>query len=147
MTARGTVADPPARLGSRPTKPKPTKIGEKLRVARLGSSWSLQELAEAVGVSPSYLSKVESGRVQEPSGGVLVRLARVFNWTTDELHDCFVTEEEAMLDARIEERIRELEGVSAARPLIQGRNVIAGDLKGKKVFLTMLEALTKLKEP
>lgn len=40
------------------------------------TSYSLRQVAERIGVEPSYLSKVERGQVAPPSEAVVLRLAR-----------------------------------------------------------------------
>ena len=52
--------------------PFPDRLRELRRAARL----SQRALAERVGVDFTYLSKIENGRVEPPSEGVLLRIAR-----------------------------------------------------------------------
>lgn len=56
-------------------------LGTFLRERREGlraddRRYSVRQVADRVGVQPSYLSKVERGEVAPPSEGTLVRLAR-----------------------------------------------------------------------
>ena len=52
--------------------PFPDRLRELRRAARL----SQRALAEQVGVDFTYLSKIENGRVEPPSEGVLLRIAK-----------------------------------------------------------------------
>ena len=52
--------------------PFPERLRELRRAARL----SQRALAEQVGVDFTYLSKIENGRVEPPSEGVLLRIAK-----------------------------------------------------------------------
>ena len=52
--------------------PFPDRLRELRRAARL----SQRALAERVGVDFTYLSKIENGRVEPPSEGVLLRIAK-----------------------------------------------------------------------
>ena len=52
--------------------PFPDRLRELRRVARL----SQRALAEQVGIDFTYLSKIENGRVEPPSEGVLQRIAK-----------------------------------------------------------------------
>ena len=52
--------------------PFPDRLRELRRAARL----SQRALAERVGVDFTYLSKIENGRVEPPSEGALLRIAK-----------------------------------------------------------------------
>ena len=52
--------------------PFPDRLRELRRAARM----SQRALAEQVGVDFTYLSKIENGRVEPPSEGVLLRIAK-----------------------------------------------------------------------
>ena len=52
--------------------PFPDRLRELRRAARM----SQRALAERVGVDFTYLSKIENGRVEPPSEGVLLRIAK-----------------------------------------------------------------------
>lgn len=119
----------------------PTKIGKRVRESRLAKNYSLQDLADRVGVSISYLSKVESGAIKEPAGPVLVRLARVFDWSMEELYECCVSEEEARIDQQIRALEDSLAGSSNAQLVIEGCRSLRGDLRGKKYYLALLQEL------
>lgn len=61
------------------------RFGEKLLLLRRGRGWSLSILAGRLGYkSKGYLSEVESG-LKRPSLDLVVRTARLFGVTTDQL--------------------------------------------------------------
>ena len=70
--------------------PFPDRLRELRRAARL----SQRALAEEVGVDFTYLSKIENGRVEPPSEGVLLRIAK-------ELADKLGKDETALADELI----------------------------------------------
>lgn len=57
--------------------PKLTDLGGKLRVLRVRSGWTLEELAQRVSLSKSYLSRLEEGD-RQPSLAALLALSRAF---------------------------------------------------------------------
>ena len=59
-------------------------IGDRLRATRQERGLSLRELAERLGVSPSLISQVETGRAR-PSVGTLYAIASELNVSLDEL--------------------------------------------------------------
>ena len=62
-----------------------TRFGEKLRRLRMEQGLTLKALAEALGYKThAYLSELESGR-KLPTAGLVLRVARFFDVTTDEL--------------------------------------------------------------
>jgi transcriptional regulator with XRE-family HTH domain len=71
-----------ARIGS--TEPEYASMGERLRKARLARGLSLRGLAEVVGVSPSLISQVETGRAK-PSVNTLYALANELGISLDVL--------------------------------------------------------------
>ena len=50
---------------------------DRLRELRRASRMSQRALADQVGIDFTYLSKIENGRVEPPSEGVLQRIAKV----------------------------------------------------------------------
>jgi transcriptional regulator with XRE-family HTH domain len=80
MTA---VSDPsPTREpGARPDYPQ---MGERLRAARTARRLSLRELAGRLGVSPSLISQIETGRAN-PSVSTLYAIAAELDVSLDEL--------------------------------------------------------------
>lgn len=62
-----------------------TRFGEKLRTLRKHQKLTLQELAHAMGhTAHGYISELERGK-KPPTIEFVLRLARMFNLTTDEL--------------------------------------------------------------
>ncbi len=61
-------------------------FGEKLKNLRTASKMSQKELAERIGIAKSVISFYESGE-RFPSYEVLIKIARIFNVTTDYLLD------------------------------------------------------------
>ena len=66
---------------SRPAYPP---MGERLRAARLARNLTLRELAQRLGVSPSMISQIETGRAS-PSVSTLYALADELDVSLDEL--------------------------------------------------------------
>jgi transcriptional regulator with XRE-family HTH domain len=60
------------------------EMGDSLREARLGRGLSLRELAERLGVSPSLISQIETGRAN-PSVSTLYAIAAELDVSLDEL--------------------------------------------------------------
>lgn len=61
-------------------------LGEKLKALRTAKKMSQKDLAERIGIAKSVISFYESGD-RFPSNDVLVKIARIFNVTTDYLLD------------------------------------------------------------
>jgi transcriptional regulator with XRE-family HTH domain len=78
----------PSKRKPRPAEPNPDSINENLgkRVKKLRADrgWSLEELADASGVSRSMLSEIERERAN-PTLTVTFRIARAFGLTLQEL--------------------------------------------------------------
>src|SRR5687767_1280209 len=64
--------------------PEYADMGDRLRAARQGRGLSLRALAERLGVSPSLISQVETGRAQ-PSVSTLYSIASELGISLDEL--------------------------------------------------------------
>ncbi len=61
-------------------------FGQVLRERRLEKGYSLRKFAELVGVSPTYLSMIEQGKVERPPTAERVRqMAEVLGENPDEL--------------------------------------------------------------
>jgi len=56
-------------------------LGARITELRLKSNQSLQEVADAVGVSKAHIWELEKGRAQNPSMGLVTRLADHFGVT------------------------------------------------------------------
>jgi transcriptional regulator with XRE-family HTH domain len=63
---------------------KHDSFGRLLRDKRLEKGFSLRKFAEAVGVSPTYLSQVEQGNVQPPTADRVKRMAELLEENADE---------------------------------------------------------------
>lgn len=61
-------------------------LGEKIKALRTAKKMSQKELAERIGIAKSVISFYESGD-RSPSYDVLIKIARIFNVTTDYLLD------------------------------------------------------------
>ena len=61
-------------------------LGERLKALRTSKKMSQKELAERIGIAKSVISFYESGD-RFPSYDVLIKIARIFNVTTDYLLD------------------------------------------------------------
>ncbi|MDO1584720.1 helix-turn-helix domain-containing protein [Rhizobium oryzicola] len=66
-----------------------TPFGEALRELRRRKGVSQQQMAAAIGVTPSYLSALEHGKRGKPSFDFLQRVAGYFNIIWDEADDLF----------------------------------------------------------
>jgi transcriptional regulator with XRE-family HTH domain len=75
------VTSPTATRTSRPDYPE---MGERLREARRARNLSLRTLAERLGVSPSLISQIETGRAN-PSVSTLYAIAAELDVSLDEL--------------------------------------------------------------
>lgn len=61
-------------------------FGQVLRERRIAKGYSLRKFAEMVGVSPTYLSQVEQGKVDKPPTAERVRrMAELLGENVDEL--------------------------------------------------------------
>jgi transcriptional regulator with XRE-family HTH domain len=87
-------------------------IGERLRAERQAHSLSLRDLADRLGVSPSLISQIETGRAR-PSVNTLYAIANELNVSLDDL--LFLDSERGAgpTDARLAERGM---GVVGSRP-------------------------------
>ena len=64
---------------------KRVHFGEVLREARLAKGYSLRKFAEKVGISPTYLSLVEQGKVESPPTADRVKkMAELLGENSDE---------------------------------------------------------------
>jgi transcriptional regulator with XRE-family HTH domain len=74
----------PARGQDAATRPDRPQMGSRLRAARLARSMSLRDLAGRLGVSPSLISQIETGRAN-PSVSTLYAMADELDLSLDEL--------------------------------------------------------------
>ena len=68
----------------RAARPDYPEIGEQLRARRHELGWSLRELADRLGVSPSLISQIERGRAN-PSVSTLYSIVQALDISLDEL--------------------------------------------------------------
>lgn len=61
-----------------------SRIGEKLRALRERQGLTSRELGSILGVSNSYIIRIENGQ-KRPSIDLVAKIARYFNVTTDQL--------------------------------------------------------------
>lgn len=66
-----------------------TPFGEHLRSLRKQHGYTLEQLAEAIGVSTSYLSGLERGKRGKPSWVTLQRLVATFNIIWDDAENLY----------------------------------------------------------
>ena len=59
-------------------------LQENIKSARLAKGFTLNEMAQAIGISPSMLCQVEKG-VRMPSISILFSMAEILNCSLDEL--------------------------------------------------------------
>lgn len=64
-----------------------TPFGEKLRALRAERGISLGEMAEAIGVTPTYLSALEHGRRGQPNWVFVQRVIHFFNIIWDDAEE------------------------------------------------------------
>jgi len=65
-----------------------TRFGDRIRELRKAKGYSLRELGPKVGVGFTYLSKVESGKLdfgEYPSSALILRLAEALDVDADDL--------------------------------------------------------------
>ena len=60
------------------------RVGEKLRNLRERQGLTSRELGTVLGVSNSYIIRIENGK-KRPSIDLVVKIARFFNVSTDQL--------------------------------------------------------------
>jgi transcriptional regulator with XRE-family HTH domain len=61
-----------------------SKIGKKLRILRQQQGLTTRELGAKLGVSNSYIVRIENGK-KRPSIDLVAKMARFFNVSTDQL--------------------------------------------------------------
>jgi transcriptional regulator with XRE-family HTH domain len=61
-----------------------TPFGEKVRALRAERAMTLQEMADALGVSPAYLSALEHGRRGRPTHALVIAICAKLNIIWDE---------------------------------------------------------------
>ncbi len=89
-------------------------IGERLRVERQAHGLSLRHLADRLGVSPSLISQIETGRAR-PSVSTLYAIANELGVSLDDLLFLDTDRSAAPADPRLAERGIAMLGPDAAR--------------------------------
>ncbi len=79
--------------------PDNTTFGDYIREERSRADLGLREAARLMGISASYLSRLEAGDFPPPSGTVLLRLAQVYRSDIKNLMDQAKTREHEMMAA------------------------------------------------
>lgn len=65
---------------------KQESIGTRIRRARGYRNMGQASLARAIGLSPSSLSQIETGKTEDPASSIVRRIAQVLKVSTDFLH-------------------------------------------------------------
>jgi transcriptional regulator with XRE-family HTH domain len=73
------VAAPGVAAKANGTRERDVLFGRTLQVLRLGRRLSIRRLAALVGVSPSYISRIERGEFPPPATPAITRLSRVLD--------------------------------------------------------------------
>lgn len=61
------------------------KFGAFIRREREAKEFGLREMAKMIGVSPTYLSKVERDEFSPPAEDKVRKIAKIIGWDTDDL--------------------------------------------------------------
>lgn len=61
-----------------------SSIGEVLRLSRIANDFTLKEMANKLGVTPSYVSLIEQGK-RNPSDDILNKYSEVLNMSKETL--------------------------------------------------------------
>lgn len=93
-------------------------LGRQLRHLRNESGKTLDQLAEMVDATPSFLSLVENGK-REPRLSLLTRLAGIYNTTVDELLTAQPPSKRAALEITVEKMQRSPHYASLGLPTIK----------------------------
>ena len=57
-------------------------LGKRIREARLAADLSIEQVGGRAGVSASTISRIETGRMKQPSHAVLTRIARALGFAS-----------------------------------------------------------------
>ena len=77
-----------------------TPLGRELRRLRLDRNWLLKDMADGIGVSPSFLSSVETGR-KSPPNDFLARIRKWGKLTPEEVQRLATAADELTKEVRI----------------------------------------------
>ncbi len=72
------------------------KLGQKIAEERIKNNKTQEELAEIVGITPSFLSHIETGK-RKPSFDTLIQISKSLNMSLDYL----------VLDENLDKKIKE----------------------------------------
>lgn len=122
------------------TKPGPETLNGFLRIQIEEKGWTLATVSEITGNSPSYASKVFSGKIHEPSARFTIYLSKALGLEIDDLYPfCLAPLEKEVsekLDLLSDKLPEKLLGVLKAT---QPNNVVEN-----KFYLRLLENLKQL---
>lgn len=62
-----------------------TALGRRIRAARYGKGLGMEELADQARVSRTALYQIETGKVEMPLAGTLIRIARTMDLNVEDL--------------------------------------------------------------
>ncbi len=81
-------------------------LGEKMKAHRIAQNMSLQEVADIIGTSKSYIWELEDGRCKNPSLWMVKKLANMFGYTVSS----FIGETETVVNngGKIRELTKEI---------------------------------------
>lgn len=118
---------------------KSAQLGQMILNAREERRWSREQLADRVGVSSSYIYKLERGRVATPRGQILRNLSEALSINLEALGNLTRSEEELQLD----EQIRRLEGDLAELDinLVGAFSQLRPSIAGKRYYVRFLQLL------
>jgi transcriptional regulator with XRE-family HTH domain len=118
---------------------KSAQLGQMILKARLSRRLSREQLADQVGVSSSYIYKLERGRIATPRGQILRNLAEALKVNLEALGNLTRSEEELQLD----EQIRRLEADLAALDinLVGAFSQLRPSMAGKRYYVRFLQLL------
>ncbi len=116
--------------------PDPLTIGRRIRHVRQGSGRTLGDVADAIGISPSALSLIETGK-REPRLSVLAALAKVLDASVQDFLSTAPPSRRAALEIRLEkaQRLESYEALGLPRVKI-----------GPRLPMEALEALVGMHE-
>ena len=60
-------------------------MGINLKIFRIKKGLKQQELADRVGISRYYLANLETGKANNPSNDLMIKLSRALDTTVEEL--------------------------------------------------------------
>lgn len=83
-------------------------IGKRIRDKRLEHSWSQEDLADRVNLSPVYIGMIERGE-KIPKMETFIRLANILNVTSDDLLQDVLEQEHVIKFSQYIEEIEKLD--------------------------------------